>query len=80
MFTNHRRTRRSRRLAADVGCRARLDPRASRSPTRPTATRSCGDLSHTVVDRGDDWFTADVMAETIAMSTLAGVAAGSRVN
>ena len=34
----------------------------------------------TVVDRGDDWFTADVMAETIAMSTLAGVTAGSRVN
>jgi riboflavin synthase len=34
----------------------------------------------TVVDKGDDWFTADVMAETIAMSTLAGVTAGSRVN
>jgi riboflavin synthase len=34
----------------------------------------------TVVDKGDDWFTADVMAETIAMSTLAGITAGSRVN
>ena len=34
----------------------------------------------TVVDKGDDWFTADVMAETIAMSTLAGVTAGSPVN
>jgi riboflavin synthase len=34
----------------------------------------------TVVDRGDDWFTADVMAETIAMSTLSGVTGGSRVN
>ena len=34
----------------------------------------------TVVDTGEDWFTADVMAETIAMSTLAGVTAGSRVN
>ncbi|QNE45929.1 riboflavin synthase [Glaciihabitans sp. INWT7] len=34
----------------------------------------------TVVDRGEDWFTADVMAETIAMSTLSGVTAGSRVN
>ncbi len=34
----------------------------------------------TVVDRGEDWFTADVMAETIAMSTLSGIAAGSRVN
>jgi len=34
----------------------------------------------TVVDTGEDWFTADVMAETIAMSTLAGVTTGSRVN
>ena len=34
----------------------------------------------TVVDQGSDWFTSDVMAETIAMSTLAGAAAGVRVN
>ncbi|GAB3029442.1 riboflavin synthase [Parafrigoribacterium mesophilum] len=34
----------------------------------------------TVVDTGDDWFTADVMAETIAMSTLKSPAVGSRVN
>ena len=27
----------------------------------------------TVVEQGDDWFTADVMAETIAMSTLSTV-------
>jgi riboflavin synthase len=34
----------------------------------------------TVVDQGEDWFTADVMAETIAMSTLANVKPGTRVN
>ena len=34
----------------------------------------------TVVDQGDDWFTADVMRQTLAMSTLAGVAAGRPVN
>ncbi len=34
----------------------------------------------TVVDQGDDWFTADVMAQTIAMSTLTAPAAGDRVN
>jgi riboflavin synthase len=34
----------------------------------------------TVVDQGDDWFTADVMAETIAMSTLGAMTAGSPVN
>lgn len=34
----------------------------------------------TVIDRGPDWFTADVMAETIAMSTLGGIQPGDRVN
>ena len=34
----------------------------------------------TVVEQGPDWFTADVMAETIAMSTLAGVIPGQSVN
>jgi riboflavin synthase len=34
----------------------------------------------TVVDRGPDWFTADVMKQTLDMSTLAGVAAGRSVN
>jgi riboflavin synthase len=34
----------------------------------------------TVVDQGHDWFTADVMAETIAMSTIAALPAGTRVN
>lgn len=34
----------------------------------------------TVIEQGPDWFTADVMAETIAMSTLAGVSPGDRVN
>lgn len=34
----------------------------------------------TVVDQGADWFTADVMAMTITTSTLAGLAAGARVN
>jgi len=34
----------------------------------------------TVVEQGDDWFTADVMAETIAMSTLGGAIVGRTVN
>jgi riboflavin synthase len=34
----------------------------------------------TVIDQGDDWFTADVMAETIAMSTLKHPEPGTRVN
>ena len=34
----------------------------------------------TVVDQGADWFTADVMKQTLDMSTLAGVASGRPVN
>ncbi|WP_166879632.1 riboflavin synthase [Salinibacterium sp. ZJ450] len=34
----------------------------------------------TVIDQGDDWFTADVMHQTLAMSTLHDVAPGRRVN
>jgi riboflavin synthase len=34
----------------------------------------------TVIDQGDDWFTADVMAESIAASTLSGLTPGTRVN
>lgn len=34
----------------------------------------------TVVDQGPDWFTADVMAETIRMSTLTDPQPGGRVN
>jgi riboflavin synthase len=34
----------------------------------------------TVVEQGADWFTADVMAESIAMSTLGAVKAGDHVN
>jgi riboflavin synthase len=34
----------------------------------------------TVIDQGEDWFTADVMAETIKMSTLDVVEPGRKVN
>jgi riboflavin synthase len=34
----------------------------------------------TVVDQGDDWFTADVMKQTLDMSTLTGAAPGRAVN
>lgn len=34
----------------------------------------------TVVDRGDDWYSADVSLETLALTTLGSLASGSRVN
>lgn len=41
---------------------------------------SVGGVCLTVVEQGDDWFTADVMRQTLDMSTLAGVAPGRAVN
>jgi riboflavin synthase len=41
---------------------------------------SVGGVCLTVVDHGADWFTADVMGVTIAMSTLGAVTVGDRVN
>jgi len=41
---------------------------------------SVGGVCLTVVDQGADWFTADVMGVTIAMSTLGQVTVGDRVN
>jgi riboflavin synthase len=34
----------------------------------------------TVVDQGPEWFTADVMAETLRMSTIGALVGGDRVN
>ena len=34
----------------------------------------------TVVDQGEDWFTADVMQQTLAVTSLGGLAAGTPVN
>ena len=41
---------------------------------------SVGGVCLTVVEQGEDWFTADVMAESIAMSTLRDIQSGQRVN
>ncbi len=34
----------------------------------------------TVVDHGEDWFEVDVMDQTLALTSLAGIAVGRRVN
>jgi riboflavin synthase len=41
---------------------------------------SVGGVCLTVVEQGADWFTADVMKQTLDMSTLVGVAPGRAVN
>lgn len=41
---------------------------------------SVGGVCLTVVDQGTDWFIADVMAETLRMSTIGALQPGDRVN
>lgn len=61
---------------------ARITVRApiAASDARHGDSISVSGVCLTVVDRGDDWFTADVMAETIARSTLSAVRPGASVN
>ncbi|BDI21558.1 riboflavin synthase [Herbiconiux sp. L3-i23] len=41
---------------------------------------SIGGVCLTVVDQGPDWFAADVMGQTLAVSSLGSLAVGDRVN
>ncbi|MCW4385127.1 riboflavin synthase [Salinibacterium sp. SYSU T00001] len=61
---------------------ARLTVRAplSVSDARHGDSIAVSGVCLTVVDQGEDWFTADVMAQTIAMSTLKHPSPGERVN
>ena len=78
-------------IIQELGRVTAWDRRADAARITVHAPRSIQDAAHgdsisvsgvclTVVDQGVDWFTADVMAETIAMSTLRAVAAGDPVN
>ena len=61
---------------------ARLTVRAplAVSDARHGDSISVSGVCLTVVDQGDDWFTADLMSVTLAMSTLSEAAPGLRVN
>ena len=65
-----------------TGDAARVTVRApiAVSDSRHGDSISVSGVCLTIVDQGPDWFTADVMAETIAMSTLSVAAPGDRVN
>ena len=67
---------------APAGDAARVTVRA---PLAVSDAKHCDSISVsgvclTVVDQGSDWFTADVMRETIAMSTIDALAPGVSVN
>ncbi|MCR2810411.1 MULTISPECIES: riboflavin synthase [unclassified Microbacterium] len=78
-------------IVEEIGAVTAVDPSGDGVRLRVHAPKAVSDAAHgdsisvsgvclTVVDRGDDWFTADVMKQTLDMSTLAGVAAGRPVN
>ena len=67
---------------APAGDAARLTVRAplAVSDAKHGDSISVSGVCLTVVDQGADWFTADVMRETIAMSTIDALSPGVRVN
>ncbi len=64
------------------GDAARLTVRApiASSDAKHGDSISVGGVCLTVVDQGADWFTADVMAVSIEMSTLGALQPGDRVD
>jgi riboflavin synthase len=78
-------------IVEEIGAVTAVEPSGDGVRVTVRAPRAVSDAAHgdsisvsgvclTVVDQGEDWFTADVMAQTLAMSTLAGVDAGRVVN
>ncbi|MHB1234821.1 MAG: riboflavin synthase, partial [Microbacteriaceae bacterium] len=65
--------------AGDAGRITVSSPLAARDAARGDSISVSG-VCLTVVEFGPDWFSADVMAETIAVSALAAAAPGIRVN
>lgn len=65
-----------------LGDAARLTVRAplAASDARHGDSIAVSGVCLTVVDQGGDWFTADVMAESIAASTVGRLTAGDHVN
>ena len=66
--------------ATDEGARLTVRAPGAVSDAGHGDSISVSGVCLTVVDQGPDWFTADVMGVTIAMSTLGTITAGDRVN
>ena len=78
-------------IVEEIGSVTAVEPAGDGVRLTVRAPKAVSDAAHgdsiavsgvclTVVDRGDDWFTADVMRQTLEMSTLEGVEAGRVVN
>jgi len=78
-------------IVEEIGAVTAVEPSGDGVRVTVRAPKAVSDAAHgdsisvsgvclTVVGQGPDWFTADVMKQTLDMSTLAGVAAGRIVN
>lgn len=78
-------------LVEEIGTVTAVEPSGDGVRLTVRAPKAVSDAAHgdsisisgvclTVVDQGDDWFTADVMKQTLDMSTHATIAPGSTVN
>ena len=78
-------------IVEEIGSVTAVEPSGDGVRLTVRAPKTVSDAAHgdsiavsgvclTVVDRGEDWFTADVMKQTLDMSTLEGVGAGRVVN
>lgn len=78
-------------IIEELGSVVELAETADAARLRITAPLAASDAHHgdsisingvclTVVDQGEDWFIADVMAETLRVSTIGKLVAGNRVN
>jgi riboflavin synthase len=78
-------------IVEEIGAVTAVAPSGDGVRLTVRAPRAVSDAAHgdsiavsgvclTVVERGEDWFTADVMKQTLDMSTLAGVDTGRVVN
>jgi len=78
-------------IVEEIGTVTRTEPSGDGVRLTVTAPRAVSDAAHgdsisvsgvclTVVDQGEDWFTADVMRQTLDVTAIGGVTAGTPVN
>jgi riboflavin synthase len=71
---------RVRAVEARGDTRLTIETGADTAGIDPGASISCSGACLTVVDKGPDWFAADVSAETLSKTTLGGWGPGTAVN
>lgn len=64
----------------EKGARFEIETKFAMAEVETGASIACSGACLTVVDKGADWFAADVSAETLSVTTLGDWQPGSRIN